>query len=379
MWSKIEPKIINSVLALKKDEYLNCVLFANDYSKLKNRLNFDFKPKYYPFINAFELKLNMQNVIDLAKLKEVKYITQSANVSTLIHVANQILHTEIASSTPDFSTVVIDTGIYPHLDFMVPTVKLIKFVDLINNREMPYDDNGHGTFICGALCGGGTISPKHLGVDPNTNLIVIKALDKKGETGAGSILSAMQWVFDNRKQYNIKLVCMSFGSVTLGKNDPLMMGAEKLWDSGIVVVSAGGNSGPKSETIMSPGSSYKIITVGALDDGRNGEKPNYSEFKVADFSSRGPILNTYKPDVLASGVNVNGLNNSPHDFYTVMSGTSVSTPIVAGVCSRIIKKYPHFTPDKVKKSLITCCTAINLDRNSEGFGWVNGEKLINLL
>ena len=185
---------------------------------------------------------------------------------------------------------------------------------------------------------------------------------------ANSILSAMQWIFENRQRFNIRLVCMSFGSVALGKNDPLMLGAEKLWDSGIVVVTAGGNSGPESETIKSPGSSYKVITVGALDDKRVLGEPQYDKFAVADFSSRGPINNTYKPDVIASGVDINGLNNKKSPFYTTMSGTSVSTPIVAGVCSRLIKKYPNYSPDRIKKLIISSCNPITFDRNSEGFG-----------
>lgn len=377
MFAKIEPEILKKVFSLSATTDIDCVLFASDFHKLKNKLDIAYQPQYYPFINAFGVKLKMKNIIELAKLHEVKYITQNVKVNTCINVANEILSSKSVSKTPNFSTVVIDTGVYPHLDFLMPHKKIIEFVDLINGRKYPYDDNGHGTFVCGSLCGSGTISPYHRGIDPKTNLIVIKALDEKGETGSGTILSAMQWVFDNRKKYNIRLVCMSFGSVAIGKNDPLMLGAERLWDSGIVVVSAGGNSGPKSETIRSPGSSYKIITVGALDDHRKNGKPSYSEFSVAEFSSRGPIFSTFKPDVIASGVEVNGLNNNPSQPYTTMSGTSVSTPIVAGICSRLIKENPSFSPDKIKKRLISACTPITADRNVEGFGWLNGEKLFN--
>jgi len=375
MFKKIEPAILRNVSALSVNQTIDCVLFASDYYKVKKCLNDEFKPIFYPFIGAFGLKLKLKNIFELARIREVTYITQATKVSACINVANKILNTPSEVKDADFSTVVIDTGVWPHLDFMVPRKKIVKFVDLVNFRSYPYDDNGHGTFVCGALCGGGTLSPKHKGVDPATNLIVIKALDANGETGANSILSAMQWVYENRKKFKIRLVCMSFGSVALGKNDPLMLGAEKLWDTGIVVVCAAGNSGPKSETIKSPGSSYKIITVGALDDKRLLDEPQYERFQVADFSSRGPINNTYKPDVLASGVDIKGLNNSVNPLYTTMSGTSVSTPIVAGLCSRLIKLSPNSSPDRIKKQLIKACNPITFDRNSEGFGWIDGRKL----
>ena len=78
----------------------------------------------------------------------------------------------------------------------------------------------------------------------------------------------MQWVYDNHKKRNIRVVCMSFGSEPLGYNDPIMSGAEELWKNGIVVVAAAGNSGPEFQTIKSPGVSSRIITVGGFDDNR---------------------------------------------------------------------------------------------------------------
>lgn len=379
MLSKIEPSLIKKVKTLNLNETIECVLYAHDYPSVEKHLKNNLKWVYpIPFIKAFVVRLKYDNIFSLCKLNAVKYITHSARVSTLVNVANKILKTQNKEMIPsgEFSIAVIDTGIFPHLDFTVPYNKILKFVDLVNGRDIPYDDNGHGTFISGVIAGNGTVNPKFVGIDPKTKLIAIKALDKNGETGTSTILSAMQWVFDNRELYNIKIVCMSFGAIPLGKNDPLKIGAEMLWDNGIIVVTAGGNSGPSPETIRSPGSSSKVITVGALDDHRIIEEPQYNLFSVADFSSRGPIFDTYKPDMIASGVNINGLNNNiKNGFYTIMSGTSVSTPMVAGVASIILKQHPNYTPDQVKKYLINSCTPINGDRNSEGFGWLNGNKL----
>ena len=111
---------------------------------------------------------------------------------------------------------------------------------------------------------------------------------------------------DNRKKYNIKVVCMSFGSMVLSSNDPLITGAEVLWNNGITVVAAAGNSGPESQTIKSPGASSKIITVGAINDNRKNGKYNEDNFVIADFSSRGPILDNYKPDLVVPGVDIMG-------------------------------------------------------------------------
>ncbi len=44
----------------------------------------------------------------------------------------------------------LDTGLSPVADFTEPNNRIIAFLDLINGRTMPYDDNGHGTHVTGA-------------------------------------------------------------------------------------------------------------------------------------------------------------------------------------------------------------------------------------
>jgi len=226
------------------------------------------------------------------------------NVHCLIYKSKKIIGIDSIMKYINYSNnhtcVVIDTGIYPHVDFCLGRNRLVKFVDLINQINYPYDDNGHGTFITGVLCGN-SITDIYNGIDNKCNIIVIKALDDVGETSSIKILQAMQWVLDNKLKFNIKVVCMSFGSVIGNGVDPLVYGVEVLWNNGIVVVCAGGNSGPKEGTIMSPGASKKIITVGSLAECDES-------FSVADFSSRGPALENYKPDLLVPGVDIVSTN-----------------------------------------------------------------------
>ena len=276
----------------------------------------------------------------------------------------------VVTENYDYSVVIIDTGIYEHIDFVLGKNRLIKFVDLINNKASPYDDNGHGTFISGVFCGNG-INKKYAGIDKLSNIIVIKALDGAGETTTIKILEAMQWILQNKEKYNISTVCMSFGSV-YKEDDPLVDAAEILWNNGIVVVTAAGNSGPEEETIMSPGSSRRVITVGSLDD------ISKDIISVADFSSRGPVANYYKPDIVVPGTDIISTNVFKKDkkFYTKMSGSSVSAPMVAGVASLLRYINPKYTPDEIKYMLITACNRIDGDRNKEGYGYLDLRKLV---
>ncbi len=375
--NKICPELLK-VVQLKNETTLNdCVIYTNEYKRLKKEVE-KLKLKFYeyPFMNAIGVSLTQENIIKFAKTSIVSFIAKQTKVSAQINVAKEILNVNTFYDNKIYGKnvciAVIDTGINSHLDFILPQNRILKFVDLVNNETQPYDDNGHGTFVASIACGNGIAGGKKFcGVAPKSKIISIKALEKNGETGAYKILEAMQWISDNHKKYNIKVVCMSFGSNPIGRNDPLVVGAESLWNMGIVVVAAAGNSGPEKQTIKSPGYSSKIITVGGIDDKRD-ENDSYSfeNFKIADFSSRGPAGMFYKPDLVAPAVEITGanFNKEKGTFYIKMSGTSVSTPIIAGICCLITSKFPNITPDQVKVRLLHLCKKITSNKNEEGFG-----------
>ena len=377
---KIDPSLLYKV---KKQSNLmdkiNCVIYTSSINKtidyIKNSNCGEIKSEY-PFINALGVTLNLEDLSKISNYKHLEYITSSTKVFTQVNVSKKVSNLQTLEQEgltgKDICVAIIDTGVKPHLDFVMPRNRIVCFKDFVNKKEFPYDDNGHGTFVASVLGGNGLVSGgKFNGIAPNVNIISLKALDEKGETGAFTILEAMQWVFDNKEKYNIKVVCMSFGSNPLGNTDPLKLGAETLWDNGVIVVAAAGNSGPERASIKSPGISSKIITVGALDDCRN-EKGEFNEknFKIADFSSRGPAFRFYKPDLIASGVNLCAACHNFENDYTTMTGTSVATPIIAGTCALLCEKYKKITPLQIKSLLIQNTKPLTKDKNKEGFGYL---------
>ena len=378
MWNKIDKSILQRIkIQGVSNEKIDVIISTKNFQEMYENLIGLLDTKNIislPIISSFAINTKLSNIIKLAQSDLVEYISNNTKVCGLVFDSKNFLNVDKLSAkinnNINHSCVVVDTGIYPHIDFVLGRNRIIKFVDLINEKESPYDDNGHGTFVSGVLAGNSIID-KYSGIDSSCNLIMIKALDSNGETSTIKILQSMQWILDNKNRYNIKVVCMSFGSVPSDSVDPLVKGVEVLWNSGIVVVSAGGNSGPDRSTIMSPGSSRKIITVGSLD------KIDNEDLKVADFSSRGPINNIYKPDMVVPGVDIVATNIFGRDkqFYTKMTGTSVSTPMVAGVVSLLFKINPNYTADQIKYMLIRACEEIEGDRNSEGYGVL---KLNNL-
>ena len=362
--NKISPEILNKVSTLENKQTECVVVSANNFDDMKKFLK-TYKYHYTPyrFANCFCLPADFDDINILSNQNCVSYIFSNSEVK-IENAECDFMNISALTENKFFgqgqTICFIDTGIFPHLDFIFPHNRVIKFIDLYHQSQTQYDDNGHGTFVAGVCCGNGTIENTHLGFATRANIIMIKALGDKGNSNSNMILDAMQWVFENHKAYNISVVCMSFGADVINGSDPLSKGAESLWKRGIVVVAAAGNSGPNKSTIKSPGNNPYIITVGALDS---------KSMKVADFSSCGPTIYGHKPDLLAPAVDIVACNNSIPP-YTFMSGTSVATPIVAGICAIIKSRYPTMTNNEIKKFLLDHCVKITGDKDSEGAGYL---------
>lgn len=362
--NKISPELLNRVSVMDKNKTDSIFVSSYDFWKTKKFLD-KYKYSYIPykFANCFSLNLDYDDISILSTLPDVEYLHSNPLVKIQRAQVESInLHrlTENKFLGQGQTICFIDTGIYPHFDFLYPKNRIIKFIDLINHHKQPYDDNGHGTFVAGIASGMGIIDHSNIGFAPRANIISIKALGRQGNSNSNVILDAMQWIYENHKVYNITVVCMSFGAEDIENNDPLSQGAQALWKRGITVVAAAGNSGPKNRTIKSPGNNPYIITVGALDE---------SSMKTADFSSRGPTIYGHKPDLLAPAVNIISCDNKL-PLYTNMSGTSVATPIVAGICADIKSRWHKITNNEIKKFLLSHCKKITGDIDSEGAGYL---------
>lgn len=287
---------------------------------------------------------------------------------------------------------IIDTGIYPHKDL---SGRITHFVDFVNHRTDPYDDNGHGTHCAGDVAGNGSASSgKYMGPAPEAQLVGVKVLDKMGAGTLETIIQGVDWCIEYNEKHTdhpIDIISMSLGSKAhpydSENNDPMVKIVEEAWNAGIVVCAAAGNDGPEAKTIASPGISNQIITVGALDDRNNKER---EESDVASFSSRGPtIYGEIKPDILAPGVNIVSLR-SPHSLldktqkskrveenYFALSGTSMATPICAGVAALIKEAKPTATPEEIKELLKEGADIwTDRDPNVYGAGYLNAENAV---
>lgn len=272
---------------------------------------------------------------------------------------------------------ILDTGIARHPDIAGRT---ICFQDYVNGRNVPYDDNGHGTHISGIIAGNGRKSNgKYKGIAPDSRLIMLKCLDSTGNGSVSDAKKSFDFIIDNKEKYNIRIVNISIGSAMKSgdrENEMLLEYVEHLWKAGVTVVAAAGNNGPENGSITAPGCARSVITVGASDD--NVQVNSTGRKKMINYSGRGPTdVCVVKPEIVCPGTGVVSCSNHKTG-YSSKSGTSMAAPIVSGVIALLLQKYPELSNKDIKKRLYETAVDIGLPKSHQGWGQINPAALMDL-
>lgn len=279
---------------------------------------------------------------------------------------------------------VLDTGIYPHEDFLVPQNRICCFRDFVKGKQNCYDDNGHGTHVSGIIASAGTLADgSQVGVAPEASIAALKVLDQNGSGKMDTMIRAIDWLLLHYKMYGIRIVNISVGMpVKNGRNpqkDLLVQKVEQLWNAGMVVVVAAGNEGPGRYTITSPGVSKKVITVGAQEMGQEdsrGRNGQWTGNRQKGYSGCGPVPGTCvcKPDVVAPASGVISCDHVGR-AYKKRSGTSMATPVVTGMIALLLSAQPWLTNLDVKIRLMETAKDCGTARNRQGWGAICPEEL----
>ncbi|WP_067727058.1 S8 family peptidase [Oceanobacillus damuensis] len=366
----------------KKDDLLK---FCNydSHNKLEKELS---------SINGMKGYLTPGMIKQIKDHEAVDRIFYDRIVSAYLDIASEQIgavnvHTQHNLTGNGVTIAVIDTGIHPHEDLTNPTNRIVAFRDFVNEQNEPYDDNGHGTHCAGDAAGNGHLSNgRYIGPATNASVIGIKVLDEQGSGRLSTIIEGLEWCIANKEAYNIRIVSLSLGAPAYEsfREDPLSLAAQEAWHKGIVVCAAAGNSGPAKATISTPAIDPFIITVGSTDDQDTLDRTDDS---IADYSSRGPTIDSFvKPDIYAPGTNIISLLASGSaiesqlpemivdENYIQLSGTSMATPICAGVIALMLEANPHLSPNDIK-SILKATSQPTLD---DLWGYIEAENAVEM-
>jgi hypothetical protein len=188
------------------------------------------------------------------------------------------------------------------------------------------DPAGHGTAVASVIIG------TTQGVSKDATLHNVKLFDADaGNITLGEIVDALDAVLVHHNANNnskVKVVCLPW---TTAQNNFLDNKIIEMNASNLIVVAAAGNDGIDLDTV-SPGGVNTVITVGSYN----------ADFEVTAFTNvpwsdpATPYNNNYGAalDIFALGVDVSCASTASSDSYALISGTSISAGIVAGVAAQ---------------------------------------------
>lgn len=276
---------------------------------------------------------------------------------------------------------VLDTGMGPHPDLRD---RAVCFRDFVGHRRRIYDDSGHGTHVCGILCGSGAMSGgRYRGMAPETALVVGKVLDENGDGSTEVMLEGLDWVLQIRRKYGIRIVNISIGIGSMQEQDKercLQDKIEELWQSGILVVCAAGNKGPGEGSISAVGGK-QAVTVGCHDGsyGPGNEKSceRYSGRGIAGSLIRKPDLVAPGTDIVSCNLHFQESRSGIRNPYVAKSGTSMATPVVSGAAALAFQKYSDMTNEECKRKLQFSAVDLGLPWNQQGWGMLHVKRLLD--
>jgi thermitase len=235
---------------------------------------------------------------------------------------------------------IVDSGVDPyHPDF---AGKLVPGYNTYSNSANTADQYGHGTEVAGAA---GAASDNGLGIASiagQSPIMPIRVTDATGRATSASIANGLVWAAD----HGASVLNLSFNGVA--GNATIRTAAEYAFNHGALVVAAAGNCACVDPTAENP----YVLSVSATDESDG----------VAYFSSTGPYV-----DVAAPGSNI--LTTAMGGLYLAESGTSLASPIVAGVAALMFSANPALTPAEVTQLIESTTIDLGAVGYDSAFGY----------
>ncbi len=203
--------------------------------------------------------------------------------------------------------------------------------DFAIGDQYPYDDESHGTHVAGLAAS--SVS----GIAKKAKILPVKAMLPSGSGSLASIVSAIYYAV----KQDVDVINMSLGGE--GKASPMVLAAiKKAKEKGIIIVAASGNETINTdvvESFLTSNDGSNVLAIAATDE--VDSLTDYSNYglKTIDIAAPGgtrerPLWSTYAQTDLSS--------------YIAYPGTSMASPLVAGIAALVKSVNPDLTAEQVR-------------------------------
>jgi serine protease AprX len=339
----------------------------------------------------------------------------------------------------------LDSGFYAHDDLIKPENRIVAYHSIFDaeddrtSLETTDVASWHGMMTSVVAAGNGHLSDGfYRGIASEAKVVLVK-VGRTGRIPDEQIGRGLEWVLDNRKKHDIRIVNISAGGDFEQSylDSPLGQMVERAVREGLIVVCAVGNAGmAPGHPVLPPANSPSAISVGGLDDQNSLDRARRGMYR----SSYGPTIDgLQKPEIIAPGIWVAApiLPATPtaqeaqlcseldaaaddklraiidshagvdKDFdeardlpvpllrqlitiklregnvisrhYKYVDGTSFASPIVASIAACMLEANPALTPQQVKRILIDSAERVpRIEVERQGWGVVAPRKAVEI-
>ncbi|HLF24422.1 MAG TPA: S8 family serine peptidase, partial [Burkholderiales bacterium] len=230
--------------------------------------------------------------------------------------------------------------------------------DLVNGRSSAYDDNGHGTHVTGTAAAVANNGKGIAGIAPGVAVGGVKVLNRAGSGTWSAVASGIVRCADAGSHVE---------SLSLGGGPSQVLADAIAYASsrGVVIVAAAGNGGPCTNCVEYPAKYPAVVAVSCTDTAN----------AFCTFSSEGPEIDLAAPgkNIVSTWAGVNPCNKrTANTCYAQISGTSMSTPHVAGIAALYLSTHPGASAAGIEFALKSGARDLGMSATRQGAGLVQG-------
>lgn len=243
---------------------------------------------------------------------------------------------------------VIDTGVDYRHKSLAPN--MVQGYDFARNDNDPDDTTssqnpGHGTHCAGLVGASGLITNGTIGVSPEVSIMPLRFLDERGSGNIDNGIKAIDYAISKK----VDIISASWGAaISREQAKPLLEAIQRAEAAGILFVAAAANDGKDNDTsdyYPTNAGFSNVISVAA--SARGDTKPRWSNF------------GRHSVDLSSPGENI--MSTVPKDNYSVLSGTSMATPIVSGLAALVKAQDPSLKPTQIRSLLQATATKVAIE------------------
>ncbi len=259
---------------------------------------------------------------------------------------------------------VLDSGCQTTHHDLAANIDTTYAYDAVNQKQgagYVKDSSGHGTHVCGIAAGVANNTDGIAGVSGNYAKVIPVNVFSGQYADTADMVTAFRYLedlMDTGKVKNLHVINMSLGGYNGPDENDIALESyiNRMRSKDVLTVCAGGNGDEKTgkaykDKPVYPGDFDGCLCVTSLEqNGTNSEFSDYNQAK--DISAPGAWIISTITDERDS-------NSAPDEGYAYLSGTSMASPLVAGVAALIWADNDQLTADQVYESIVATAAEVN--------------------